>query len=477
MVEGHVGEEPIVVNVERTRADAQQANFGHTQRHGKRHVGGVEAQRRGPIHILIGMVDSVKAPQHRHTVGGDVPMISGEIEQNDADDIAQPCRTLDFLRQPHALCFDARGDAACKRAFGQCDDGEAERAEAEIDGQARSTALLGSAAWPAALGEPEQPDSDYKRCTDCPLLSHGGYSLVCPANTQAPKDTQMTDTPPATLPDDYTISRRGATAAIAAGYAVLATAADAVPITTPSKGLVIEEVTMGGGLPGYVARPSTPGTHPAVIVVSEIFGVHEWIKDVCRRLAQAGYVAVAPNFFYRADPENTLPTLTEMTEVRKIVATAGLDQQMADVRTAVQWLGGKSYAAKGRTGITGFCWGGSVVWMAAATVPGIKAGGAWYGRLSGGTDTSRLYPMTAVEQLKAPVLGLYGALDKGIPVTDVEAMSAALAAAKNPVANASMIALYQEADHGFLADYRPSFNEAAAGDAWTKLLAHFKANV
>lgn len=287
----------------------------------------------------------------------------------------------------------------------------------------------------------------------------------------------MTDTAPATLPDDYSITRRGAAAAIAAGYAVLATAADAAPITTPSKGLVIETVTMGGGLPGYVARPVKGGAHPAVIVVSEIFGVHEWIKDVCRRLAQAGYVAVAPNFFYRADPENTLPTLTEMAEVRKIVATAGLDQQMADVRTTVQWLGGKSYAAAGRVGITGFCWGGSVVWMASATVPGIKAGGAWYGRLSGGADTSRPYPMTSVEQLKAPVLGLYGGLDKGIPVSDVEAMSAALAAAKNPVANASMIALYKEADHGFLADYRPSFNEAAAGDAWAKLMAHFKANV
>lgn len=287
----------------------------------------------------------------------------------------------------------------------------------------------------------------------------------------------MSDLPPATLPDDYSLTRRGAAKAIAAGYAVLATAADADPVRTPETGLMIENVTMAGGLPGYVARPKAKGAFPAVIVVSEIFGVHEWIKDVCRRFAQAGYVAVAPNFFYRADPENTLPTLTEMTDVRKIVATAGLDQQMADVKTSVAWLAGRPFAARGRTGITGFCWGGSVVWMAAALVPGIKAGGAWYGRLSGGTDTSRPYPLTSVENLKAPVLGLYGGKDRGIPVSDVETMAAALAAAANPVAKASMVVLYAEADHGFLADYRPSYSEPAARDAWAKLLAHFKANV
>lgn len=287
----------------------------------------------------------------------------------------------------------------------------------------------------------------------------------------------MSDHPPATLPDDYSLTRRGAAKALAAGYAVLATAADADPITTPGTGLIIEDVTMAGGLPGYVARPAAKGPHPAVIVVSEIFGVHEWIKDVCRRFAQAGYVAVAPNFFFRADPENTLPTLTEMTDVRKIVATAGLDQQMGDVKTSVAWLGEQSFAAKGRTGITGFCWGGAVVWMAAALVPGIKAGGAWYGRLSGGDDTSRPYPMTSVEQLKAPVLGLYGGQDRGIPVSDVEAMNAALTAAKNPVAKASHVVLYPDANHGFLADYRPSYSEADGKDAWARLLAHFKANI
>jgi carboxymethylenebutenolidase len=283
--------------------------------------------------------------------------------------------------------------------------------------------------------------------------------------------------PPATLPDDYRLSRRGAAAALAAGYAVLATAADAEPITTPTDGLVIEDIVMAGGLPGHVVRPAAAGRHPAVIVVSEIFGVHQWIRDICRRLARAGYVAVAPGFFHRADPGNTLPALTDMTAVRAIVATAGLDLQMADVRTTLAWLAAQPFAAPGRTAITGFCWGGAVTWMSAILVPGIKAGGAWYGRLSGGDDTSRPYPLTAVDQIKCPVLGLYGALDRGIPVSDVEAMNKALAASPNPQAKASRIKLYADADHGFLADYRPSFNAAAATDAWGLLLAHFKAHV
>ncbi len=287
----------------------------------------------------------------------------------------------------------------------------------------------------------------------------------------------MPDLPPATLPDDYSLTRRGAAAAIAAGYAVLASAADADPIVTPTTGLIIEDVTMGGGLPGHVARPAKAGTYPAVIVVCEIFGVHQWIKDVCRRFAQAGYVAVAPGFFYRADAENRIVSLTEMSAVREIVNTAGLDQQMGDVKTTVAWLAAQPFAARGRTAITGFCWGGAVTWMAAAQVPGLKAGGAWYGRLSGGTDTSRPYPLTSVDKLGAPVLGLYGGKDRGIPVSDVEAMNAALKASPNPNASASRIELYPDADHGFLADYRPSFNEAAAKDAWAKLMAHFKQHV
>jgi carboxymethylenebutenolidase len=208
-----------------------------------------------------------------------------------------------------------------------------------------------------------------------------------------------------------------------------------------------------------------------VIVVNEIFGVHEWIKDVCRRFAKAGYVAVAPEYFFRGDPEKTLPTLKDFTAIRAIVAKAGLEQVMGDTKTTLDWLAGQGFVNKKKLAITGFCWGGGITWMAASRFPELKAAGAWYGGLKGNPGPEgRKFPMDVVAELKSPVLGLYGALDKGIPVADVEAMQAKLAGSK------SQIILYPNADHGFLADYRPSYNAAAGQDAWGRLLAHFKAN-
>jgi carboxymethylenebutenolidase len=285
--------------------------------------------------------------------------------------------------------------------------------------------------------------------------------------------------PEGTLPEDLHLSRRSVAAFIAAGYAAAAVSADAAPISTPADGLIIENVTMAGGLPGYVARPAGKGKHPAVIVVNEVFGVHEWIKDVCRRLAQLGYVAIAPGFFFRADPDNTLATLKEFPAIMKIVATAGNDQVMGDVGATLDWLGKQAFVAPKRTAITGFCWGGTVVWMAAAKFDALQAGGAWYGRIKGAPTSTeaRQYPIDIAGTLKAPVLGLYGALDKGIPVADVEAMQAALVAGKANTASArSSIKLYANSDHGFLADYRPSFNPVDGPDAWQRLLAHFQAN-
>ena len=285
--------------------------------------------------------------------------------------------------------------------------------------------------------------------------------------------------PDGTLPEDLHLSRRSVAAFIAAGYAAAAVSADAAPITTSAEGLVTETVTMAGGLPGYVARPAAKGRHPAVIVVNEVFGVHEWIKDICRRLARAGYVAIAPAFFFRADPDNTLATLQEFPPIMKIVATAGNDQVMGDVAATLDWLGTQSFAAPRRTAITGFCWGGSVVWMAAARFDRLKAGAAWYGRIKGPPTSTeaRQWPIDVAAMLKAPVLGLYGALDKGIPVADAEAMAEALIASKaNPASARSTIKIYANADHGFLADYRPSFNAVDGSDAWGRMLAHFKAN-
>ena len=232
-------------------------------------------------------------------------------------------------------------------------------------------------------------------------------------------------------------------------------------------------------LPAFVARPEGKGRYPVVIVVSEIFGVHEWIRDVCRRFAKLGYVAIAPNFFFRADPTNTLPALTDFTAIFKIVATAGNEQVMGDVAATISWAKTQTFVDPSRLALTGFCWGGGVAWMAAERFADLKAAGAWYGGLTPrppGTPLSepgRKWPIEGVADLKAPVLGLYGGKDKGIPEKDVQAMRDALKAAGK---TESDLILYPDAEHGFLADYRASYNAAAASDAWGKLLAFFKAH-
>ncbi|MBA4049284.1 MAG: dienelactone hydrolase family protein [Sphingomonas sp.] len=274
--------------------------------------------------------------------------------------------------------------------------------------------------------------------------------------------------PEGTEPQDLHLTRRGAVASMFfAGYALAAVAADAKPVTTPEDGLTIDEVLIANGadkpLPAYVARPKGAGRHPCVIVVNEIFGVHAYIKDTCRRLAKLGYVAVAPEFFYRSGVN--LPALTDFNEIRKVVAQAGNDQVDGDVRAVSGWLKAQKFARGDKIGITGFCWGGAVVWRAAMVDPDIKAGVAWYGQLK---------PLIArAGELKAPVLGLYGGLDRGIPLTDVDAMRAALKAAGKA---GSDIHVYPQAQHGFHADYRPSYSEADARDGWARLLAHFKAH-
>ena len=282
--------------------------------------------------------------------------------------------------------------------------------------------------------------------------------------------------------EDLKLSRRAAVGSMFfTGYAAAALGANAQPITTPDAGLKIEEVLIPNGepnpLPAYVARPDKPGRHPHIIVVCEIFGIHAWIKDICKRWAHEGYVAIAPAFFHRAgDPSQ----MTDYAQVRPIVEKATLPQVMGDVGTVLGWLGKQRFAKKGKSGITGFCWGGTVVWMAAAQHPKIGAGVALYGRVVTPTprpgdpppaEPGRPYPIDVAGKLKAPVLGLYGAKDRGIPVEAVERMRAALKAAGK---TDSEIIIYPDADHGFLADYRPSYNEAAAKDAWARSRAWFK---
>ncbi|OYY68332.1 dienelactone hydrolase family protein [Sphingomonas sp. 28-63-12] len=273
--------------------------------------------------------------------------------------------------------------------------------------------------------------------------------------------------PDGSEPQDFHLTRRTAVSMFFAGYALAAVAADAKPITTPDDGLIIEESLIPNGattpLPAFVARPKGNGKHATIIVCNEIFGIHAYIKDICKRLAKLGYVAVAPDFFYRAGVN--LAALTDFKEIIPIVQKATPDQVDGDVKATTDWLKTQSFSNTRKIGITGFCWGGAVVWRSAMVNPDIRAGVAWYGQLK---------PLIArAGELKAPVLGLYGALDTGIPQTDVTAMLDALKAAGK---KGSDIHVYADAQHGFHADYRPSYNEADAKDGWARLLAHFKAN-
>lgn len=276
--------------------------------------------------------------------------------------------------------------------------------------------------------------------------------------------------------NDLLMNRRGLASLLFAGYAASALSAQATPITTDAVGLITDQTMISPSLPAFVARPDGKGQFPVVIVVSEIFGVHEWIRDVCRRLAKAGYVAVAPNFFFRADPSNTLPTLTDYTAIFKIVATARNEQVMGDIASTIRWSKSQGFADSSRLALTGFCWGGGVAWMAAERFADLKAAAAWYGALAPrppGTplaEPGRKWPIEGVADLKAPVLGLYGGKDKGIPTTDVQAMRDAL---KSAGKSDSELVLYPDAEHGFLADYRASYNAGAAADAWGRLLTFF----
>jgi len=263
-----------------------------------------------------------------------------------------------------------------------------------------------------------------------------------------------------------------------AAYAPAALSQSASPITTDSAGLIAHTVSYpapdGFELPAYVARPEGDGPFPVVIVVSEIFGVHEYIRDVCRRLAKAGYAAVAPAFFVRK--EDPAP-LSDMSAIMTIVAAAGYEQVMGDIAATLEWIGLQSWANPDKVGITGFCWGGKVVWQACVRFAALDAGVAWYGRLAPAATATdeqkaagRPWPVDLAANLKAPVLGLYGGQDGGIPVASVEAMRAALTAAGE---SDSQIILYDDAPHGFHADYRASYREADAKDGWRRLLAFF----
>jgi carboxymethylenebutenolidase len=285
------------------------------------------------------------------------------------------------------------------------------------------------------------------------------------------------DTPEGPLPLRPPSRRAALGTLFFAGYAAAGAGACASPVRTEPAGVEIEEVTYpaaeGYALPAYVARPSGAGPFPAVIVINEIFGIHAYIQDVCRRLAEQGYLAIAPDYFDRAgDPA----VLTDIQEVFSIVNATPYDQVIEDTRATLAYLSSRPDVAADRIGVTGFCWGGRYVWMAAALFDQIKAGVAWYGRLepSDGGGDPQTFPTGVAALIRAPVLGLYAGADRGIPLDSVERMRAGLQAADNPTG--SQIVVYPGAEHGFHADYRPSYNEAAARDGWARLLAWFQEN-
>lgn len=270
-----------------------------------------------------------------------------------------------------------------------------------------------------------------------------------------------------------TLSRRSfAVSTLATGFALATLPVGAQTITTPAEGLTAGEVNIpvaDGTLPAYRAMPAQGGPFPVVLVVQEIFGVHEHIRDVCRRFARAGYLAVAPELYARQGNPSAQGDVQQL--IRDIVSKVPDAQVLSDLDRTVAWAGANGGDAK-RLGITGFCWGGRITWLYAAHNPALKAGVAWYGRLtSPPTDLQPMVPLDLAGALKAPVLGLYGEADQGIPVKDVEAMRAALAKAGR---TDSEIILYPEAPHAFFADYRPSYRPEPAADGWQRCLTWFK---
>ncbi|TCR62173.1 dienelactone hydrolase family protein [Bosea sp. BK604] len=268
-------------------------------------------------------------------------------------------------------------------------------------------------------------------------------------------------------------SRRGfVMTGLISGFTLATTVVHGQAITTDSTGLVAGDVqipTADGQMPAYRAMPAGNGPFPIVLVIEEIFGVHEYIKDTCRRLAKLGYCAVAPEVYARQGD------LTKMTDVQQIVSQVISKKPdaelLSDLDATAKWAAASSKGDANRLGVTGFCRGGRAVWLYAAHNPAVKASVAWYGPLGG--NRTEIQPKTAADvaaDIKAPVLGLYGGADTGIPVADVEKQRDTAKAAGKTVE----IVIYPDTPHAFHADYRPSYRKQPAEDGWAKMLAWFK---
>jgi carboxymethylenebutenolidase len=269
-------------------------------------------------------------------------------------------------------------------------------------------------------------------------------------------------------------SRRGFIASsVATGFALAAGPLMAQQaIKTPAVGLEVADVTIpvpGGQMPAYTAMPKKPGKFAVIIVIPEIFGVHEYQKDICRRLAKVGYYAVSADPYFRSGD------LSKVADIKQVLAAANSltdAQAFADLDALVAWLGKQPKANLQKLGITGMCRGGRTVWMYAAHNPKIKAGVAWYGHFSPAPPAITTTPLDITDKLNAPVLGLYGGADGGIPVQQVERMRAGLFAFGKD--KESIIHVYDGMPHAFHADYRNTYRKEAAEDGWKRMLAWFK---
>jgi carboxymethylenebutenolidase len=281
----------------------------------------------------------------------------------------------------------------------------------------------------------------------------------------------------ATVPSTDFTRRRFLVTSLGVGFAlaVQPIAAQTV-VTTDDAGLVAGEVKIpvkDGEIPAYRAMPAARGAYPIILVVQEIFGVHEHIKDICRRFAKMGHSAIAPALYAR---QGDVSAMTDISKIISDVVSKVPDEQvMSDLDATVAWAGKNACGDPRKVAITGFCWGGRIVWLYAAHNPQVKAGGAWYGKLvsSPNAPTNLLQPTMPIDiaaKLTVPVLGLYGAKDQGIPVESVEAMRAELKKGRSR----SEIIVYPNSGHGFHADYRDSYNPTDAKDAWSKLNSWFK---
>lgn len=260
--------------------------------------------------------------------------------------------------------------------------------------------------------------------------------------------------------------------ALSAGFALAVHPIAAAVINTDAAGLIAGEVKIpvtDGSIPAYRAMPASGSNFPVILVIQEIFGVHAHIQDICRRLAKLGYLAIAPEMFAR---QGDVSKITDIQEIRsKVVSKVPDAQAMSDLDATVDWAQKSAKGNINKLGITGFCWGGRMVWLYSAHNPKVKAGVAWYGRLVGNsTALTPKHPIDIAANLKVPVLGLYGGKDEGIPNDTVEKMREVLKTGSS----GSEIVLYPDTPHAFNADYRPSYREKEAEDAWKRLQDWFK---